>query len=138
MESKIDPPICPYCGSIAIFSSTYDIYNTDYGMVWLCPNFPTCDSYVGAHKSDNRPKGSMANKELRKWRMRAHESFDPLWKRKIMDRGDAYQYMQSLMHLDPDLCHIGMFDIDQCKELIEKLKWYSPYPINIDTGLNYS
>lgn len=35
-----------------------------------------------------------------------------------MSRGDAYRWLQQQMKLGPDLCHIGMFTIEQCEQVI--------------------
>ncbi len=39
-----------------------------YGKLLLCDRYPVCDSYVGTHRQDNSPKGTLANRQLRQWR----------------------------------------------------------------------
>lgn len=61
----------------------------------------------------------MANKELREWKKKAHAAFDPHWKSKKWKRSYCYQLLAERMGIDPKLCHIGMFDIEECKKVIE-------------------
>jgi len=61
-------------------------------------------------------------RRLNKWKIRAHNSFDLLWQSRFMSRDAAYQYLQKLMGMDEDEAHIKNFNIDQCKELLKKLK----------------
>ena len=115
---------CPYCGADAKLVDSAIVYHGhSYGNIWLCK---PCDAYCGVHKNDNqnRPLGRLANKELREWKVKAHAAFDPLWKSKQMPRGKAYGLLQKLMNLGTEHAHIGLFDVDQCKTLIEKLKEY--------------
>lgn len=41
-----------------------------------------------------------------------------------MSRKQAYKLMQSLMNMDDEEAHIGNFDVEQCRTLIEKLAEY--------------
>lgn len=41
-----------------------------------------------------------------------------------MGRAGAYLLMQELMDLPPEKAHIAMFDEDQCRLLISKIKEY--------------
>lgn len=116
--------ICPYCNREAVFMSTKEFYGKDYGTnVYSCS---PCDAYVGTHGKGRTPLGILANKETREYRKRAHSLFDPLWKGKYrkMNRSKAYRLMQDLMDLPAEKAHIGMFNVDQCKELIGKIKVY--------------
>jgi len=96
-------------------------------MIWLCRE---CDAYVGTHKTDGKhqPLGTLANKELREWRKKAHAIFDQLWKyteatkaKKKMTRTAAYQLLQQIMGKPSDQAHIGLFNVCECKMLINKL-----------------
>lgn len=111
-------PKCPYCGELAVLTDSAEVYRgKSYGNIWLCR---PCQAWVGVHKTDpyNRPLGRLANKLLRVWKMRAHEAFDPLWKNKVMRRGEAYAWLSKQLELDKDDCHIGMFDVDMCKKVV--------------------
>ena len=59
-------PACPYCQSVSVLTDSKVIYGKSYGMVYLCLNYPKCDSFVGVHKNSIKPLGRMANRELRK------------------------------------------------------------------------
>jgi hypothetical protein len=114
--------ICPYCIKPAKLVDSIVVYRTaSYGMMWLCA---PCDAYVGTHRDSKQhiPLGRLANAELRKWKIRAHAAFDPLWKNGEMSRGKAYLLMQDLMGISAGQAHIGEFTVDDCKLLIEKLK----------------
>lgn len=73
----------------------------------------------GAHANSGEPLGTPANKETKEWRMKAHKIFDNLWKSGKMKRQEAYKWMQINLALDSRDAHIGKFDIDTCKWLIE-------------------
>ncbi|KKN74617.1 hypothetical protein LCGC14_0388190 [marine sediment metagenome] len=115
-------PICPYCDREARFTSSIIVYGRDYGKIWLCVNYPKCDSYVGAHKGNGEPKGTLADKETRNYRKWAHNSIDWLWQDKVMSRKNVYYAIQNLMNLTPDEAHIGLFDSNQCRELVRVFK----------------
>ena len=112
---------CNYCGKPAHYVDSAIVYNgRSYGMIYFCPD---CDAYVGVHKGTDRPKGSLANSELRGWRRGAHEAFDQLWRgNRHVTRKKAYKWLSKQMRLPEDLTHIGMFDVDQCKEVIRLCK----------------
>lgn len=109
---------CPYCGQQAEYVDSAVIYGRSYGMVYLCRQ---CDAYVGVHKGTDQPLGRLANRELRRWRNRAHAMFDPLWQkgRFRRRRNDAYAWLAEKMGLPKEETHIAMFDIPQCKQVIQ-------------------
>lgn len=78
-------------------------------------------AYVGVHKGTDKPLGRLANAELRYWKRAAHAAFDPLWKygRFKGFRDVAYGWLAKRMGLPMELTHIGMFDVDQCKKVIQ-------------------
>ncbi|MCF8017802.1 MAG: DUF3268 family zinc-finger domain-containing protein [Vallitaleaceae bacterium] len=107
---------CPYCGSQAEYADSKVVYGRSYGMIYLCRQ---CDAYVGVHKGTDKPLGRLADKELRYWKMAAHEAFDPIWKSRRMRRNDAYTWLAERMGLKPEETHIGMFDVPECKKVIK-------------------
>ena len=129
---------CPYCGSKAIFTSSTRVYGgRDFGMLYLCPSYPACDSYVGVHKGTDKPLGRMANKELRKWKNAAHAAFDPLWQAKLerrraergkypkgRARGSGYKWLAGQLGIPIQECHIAMFDVEMCKRVVEVCRPY--------------
>ena len=60
----------------------------------------------------------MADPELRKWKKLAHTHFDAFW-RGNMSRPAGYALLAERMNLPGDEAHIGMFDIDQCRKVVE-------------------
>lgn len=118
--------ICPYCNSLARLVDSAAVYGRSYGMIWDCR---PCDACVGCHKNnkDNKPLGRLANKELRTWKMRAHAAFDPMWQRKMQKeqcsktkaRRSGYKWLAGELGIEVKNCHIGMFDVDMCRRVVE-------------------
>jgi hypothetical protein len=120
---------CPDCGGIAGLASSKEVYGgRDYGPIYLCR---PCRAYVGCHKGTTKPLGRLADAELREWKKRAHAAFDPVWQehwqrenagsagyKKGMARDGRYRRLAELMGLSREECHIGMFDVEQCKEVV--------------------
>lgn len=48
--------------------------------LYICSGYPECDAYVGVHAGSLRPKGSLANGDLRHKRIETHRLFDAIWK----------------------------------------------------------
>lgn len=122
---------CPYCCSRANLESSKKIYGgRDFGLVYICANYPTCDAYVGVHKGTCKPLGRLADFELRRWKNKAHAAFDPLWRigldKKLSEghsrsyiRNKAYKWLADQLGMATKDCHIGMFDVDLCKAVVE-------------------
>ena len=109
-----EAPICPYCGETSELKSTAVIYGgRDFGLAYICKNYPTCDAYVGVHRGTTKSKGTLANAELRELRKECHAIFDPIWKRGDMKRGRMYAELAKAMDLKE--VHFGSFTVDQCK-----------------------
>jgi hypothetical protein len=112
--------ICPYdkaraklVDGSAIYPHRIDLHSKRF---YLCE---VCGAYVGCHEGTNRALGRLANAELRRWKSKAHASFDPLWKtRKWGTRKQAYTRLASELGVAENGCHIGMFDVEQCKKVI--------------------
>ncbi len=107
--------ICPYCGQRAEFVDSIAVYRRSYGMIYLCR---PCDAYVGVHGNSDQPLGRLANAELRKYKVAAHDAFDPLWKTRRFSRSGAYAWLAKQMHIPIEKTHIGMFDVAQCKQVV--------------------
>jgi hypothetical protein len=111
---------CPYCVKEAKWTTNDEIYGKRYGhsyMVYLCKD---CDAYVGCHQNTKNPLGTMANRELRKLRIDAHNAFDPMWRKTKMTRGQAYRWLASF--IGKKEIHIGQSDEKTCLKIIEILK----------------
>lgn len=110
---------CPYCGGVPMLTDSKAIYGKSYGMIYLCE---PCNAYVGCHKGGKGTTalGRLANKELRSWKMAAHREFDSLWKmsKRKYRRQKAYQWLAGELKIDSHFAHIGMFNVEQCKETV--------------------
>ncbi len=125
--------VCPYCGSETEFIDSSFIYGKSYGMIYICVS---CNAYVGVHKGTNKSLGRLANKELREAKKEAHFYFDQIAKTKLINkiwkeyvegvsnRNKAYLWLSKQLNIEVKDCHIGMFDVDQCKRVIEICKKY--------------
>jgi hypothetical protein len=118
--------VCPYCGKKPLLENSSVVYGKDYGPIYLCR---PCRAWVGVHKGTVKPMGRLANEELRYWKKEAHASFDPLWQakvnqgwRKVKARNTTYEWLAKEMKLPIEYAHIGMFDVNQCKKVIELCK----------------
>lgn len=119
---------CPYCEAATLYVNSAEVYGRDYGMIYLCR---PCKAWVGVHKGTSTALGRLANNELREWKKRAHSFFDQLWQRKMSKgfskkkaRRAAYKWLANELEIDINICHIGMFDVDLCKKVVEICKKY--------------
>jgi hypothetical protein len=107
---------CSYCGQPAVFRKK------PYGSIWECA---PCDARVGCHRGGRVPKGTLANAALRAARIAAHSAFDPLWQEKMKTssktqaRLAGYHWLASMLQIEPDACHIALFDIAQCMRVVD-------------------
>lgn len=108
--------ICPYCHKEARWCENKERYGKNYGASYMCYWCKDCDAYVGCHKNSRKPLGTMANKELREWRIKAHGAVDWLWKSGKMPRWKLYMDMAKRYGRD---VHIGESDIEMCKTIIK-------------------
>lgn len=95
---------------------------------WSCA---PCRAYVGCHKAGahmfingkkvvsdgTTPLGRLADADLRTAKQKAHAAFDPLWthdENRSKARKREYKWLANALGINPDDCHIGEFDLDQC------------------------
>jgi hypothetical protein len=121
---------CGYCQTDAVLrrlGQTGYPYAVDYGPVWVCL---FCEAYCGCHEGTEKPLGTLANRELRDARMRAHAAFDPLWKAKMAReqisksraRKACYFWLATQLGLDVRKTHIAHFDVATCEQVVEACK----------------
>lgn len=114
---------CPYCGAIAVKRKAEDIYEdvseeSAAKEFWVCSRYPTCDAYVTSGR-DGKPLGMLANKELRRLRIAAHQCFDEIYKNKILTRHQAYGLLADRFGIPQRYAHIASFDTYRCNETIK-------------------
>lgn len=124
-------PSCPYCGAQAqLFTSSARFYQgRDFGPVWAC--LP-CEAWVGCHPRTTTPLGRLADRELRRAKIRAHDAFDALWRakqaREQISKGAArragYRWLAEQLQIDPAECHVGMMDVDRCEQVVALCRPY--------------
>jgi zinc-finger-containing domain len=122
-----DSPTCPYCGNLAecVPGSCVYPHRRDLDEKWFWRCVP-CGAWVGTHLGTKTPLGRLANAELRRWKMRAHEVFDPIWRnhannkrQKQRAKSAAYRALADALEIPPAEAHIGMFSIELCQRTIE-------------------
>lgn len=50
--------------------------------------------------------------------MAAHAAFDPFWKAANIKRPVAYRWLAEQLGIHEEACHIGLFTVDQCKQVV--------------------
>lgn len=119
--------VCPYCFQPSTYINSESIYGTNYGMVYSCT---PCQAWVGVHGGTDKALGRLANAQLRELKMQAHRWFDPIAKQGLINninpsfiagvspRAKAYQWLSQQMNIQMEFCHIGMFNEEECLEVI--------------------
>ena len=69
---------CPHCGAAMILRPASEIYHDAKSdrKLYVCHNYPACNTYVAAHPNTDKPMGVPANGDLRNLRIQAHRKFD--------------------------------------------------------------
>ncbi len=132
---------CPYCGRPAVLRKATYIYKeaAEDKLLYVCSAYPECDAYVGVHAGTLKPKGTLANGDLRHKRIVTHRMFDAIWKNGIFTRKNAYRWMQDIFCLSREQAHIGEFSeyrcdclIDECRKVLKNNK--ATIPSGLRTG----
>lgn len=92
--------------------------NTPHGVGYVCP---ACGTRHGAHQATGEPLGNpAADRDTRQARIDAHAALDALWggPDARMTRDAAYAYLAWRMGMTAAECHIGRFDVEQCRRAI--------------------
>lgn len=115
------PEVCPNCGKAVHLYNHDTWYGRTYGewpWVYACED-RSCNSSVGLHPFTGIPLGTLANAELRSWRVRAKKAFAPLYTEHRMSRSQAYEWLAAQMSIaHTEDCHIGWFTAEQCKTVL--------------------
>jgi len=69
---------CPHCGAAMILRPASEIYHDakTNRKLYVCHNYPVCNTYVAAHPNTDMPMGIPADGNLRNLRIQAHRKFD--------------------------------------------------------------
>ena len=132
----INPP-CIECGMPSrlvygddVYPHRKDLYHKAF---YVCD---PCEAYVGCHPNSEDAMGYPAGKETRNARSYVHRIFDPMWKTatdhypadankkrvRRLARTRCYEFLAHEMGMTKDECHVGMFDVDQCRQAYAILK----------------
>lgn len=107
--------LCQYCNKPAQWVENKEIYGRNYGKSYMMYWCKPCDAYVGCHNNTKIPKGTLANKELREWRKKAHAHIDPIWQSGELARGQVYSRLKNALGRE---IHIGEADVETCKAVL--------------------
>lgn len=113
---------CPYCGAPMILRSADGIYrdNSNHNSLYVCRNYPECDTYVRTQPGTARPMGTPANRELRALRIQAHRCFDAIHQNGYMTKRDAYVWLADLLQAPQSQAHIGYLSEYSCRKVINE------------------
>ena len=111
-----------HCGWPAILRSAEGICKTHRpsAMVYVCSNYPACNSFVMAHPGTQEPMGTLATPELRRLRYEAHQQFDQLHRSGMMTRQQAYRWLAYMVQAPMAHAHIGHLGEYYCKVVIRE------------------
>ena len=113
---------CPYCNSPAILRPASWVHGNSKQSkgkhLYVCRNWPSCDSYVAAHEFNLQPMGILANGNLRHKRILAHKALAKYQKITKMDRWATYLWLEGKLGYDAQSTHIGLFSEKTCDEVI--------------------
>lgn len=113
-----------HCGRPAILRRAEGICKTHRpgAMVYVCSDYPACNSFVMAHPGTKKPMGTLATPELRRLRYEAHQQFDQLHKSGLMTRQEAYRWLAYMVQAPMPHAHIGHLGEYYCKVVIQESK----------------
>lgn len=122
-----------------------DLKNQSFWCCTPCWAYVGCHkagSWVGTTASGERiysdgtlPLGRLADRTLRGLKKATHQAFDPFWKSYALwtkhpaytkaakhdtaRRKILYEWLSGVLGIAYDDCHVGMFDEDQCRRVIQ-------------------
>ena len=113
--------ICPYCNAPAKLMTNKEFFGDDARepdeKLYVCSNYyKGCDSYVTTYKNTEKPKGIMANGEVRNLRIRAHKAIDKVIDSGTMTKNQIYRYLG--IYFGDREFHLGKSGIYKCNETI--------------------
>lgn len=131
MNATYQALICPTCGKYARLSTRAEVGRGPKHLkdeaIYVCEDYPQCDTYVGCHRGTREPLGTMADRDLRYRRVKAHKAFDWAWTSKRLSRTEAYELLADVLGVTKDEAHIGMLDLEQCQKVIDAFNSFRPW-----------
>lgn len=106
---------CPYCGNEAVWCENKAVYGRNYGKSYMCHYCKPCDAYVGCHNNTREALGTLANRELRQFRMKVHAHIDPWWREGKVKRGWLYARLSKELGFT---YHTGESTEETCKRVL--------------------
>lgn len=123
-KMRNEPPVCPYCGRRSVLRPAEYVYGKNTikkdSLLYVCSGYPECNAYVGVHEGTKKPKGTLADSELRNKRIRAHRALEQIVRAGYMGRGDVYQALSLRLNLPALETHIAYFSDYLCEQTIQE------------------
>lgn len=121
-KMRDEAPVCPYCGRRSVLRPAEYVYGKDTinkgSLLYVCSGYPDCKAYVGVHEGTKKPKGTLADSELRNKRIRAHRALEQIVRTGHMGREDVYQSLSLRLNIPVEETHIGNFSDYLCEQTI--------------------
>lgn len=118
------PPICPYCGRSSVLRPAEYVYGantiSEGSRLYVCSGYPVCQAYVGVHEGTRKPKGTLADSELRNKRIRAHRILNAIVEAGCMSKDGVYVWLSSRLNIPYEETHIGYFSDYLCEQTIQE------------------
>lgn len=117
-------PVTCFCDSPAHLHGNEKLYGRKYGIgyAYICDRFfetpSACRGSVGVHPN-GKPLGNIPDAQTKAMRVKLHAIVDPLWQNQAYTsrrkaRGQVYGYLQKIMRMTAEDCHIGNFSAEMC------------------------
>ncbi len=117
-------PICPYCGRRSVLKPAEYVYGENTigvgSQLYVCSGYPDCQAYVGVHEGTQKPKGILADSELRNKRIRAHRAIDAIVRAGCMSKDGVYSWLSDRLNIPYKETHIGYFSDYFCEQTIRE------------------
>lgn len=112
---------CPYCGGKVELRTkqSLSMIPDETSMMWVCTNYPACNTYIETKPGTNEPRGTLANQILRKKRRDAHGCYDLLYLTQIMTRKESYVWLAERLGKTEETTHIAQMDEHECEKVME-------------------
>lgn len=127
---QVKPIYCPYCGGTAYLKHKSEFLpqekldnppkrapKSEY--LYVCKNYPECDSFVWTHPNTKIPYGNLANAELRRKRIFAHDCISSIVKLRMMSRNTVYRWLSSCLGYRRKYTHISQMNDVMCEKVID-------------------